>query len=148
GTGPGAVRAGPRRSGQPRAELHHGVPDAASLRRGQTGPARVDPRRGRRGRLGTLAARAPRRAGDVRYLFLARGFGRLRPGRYPDRLPEARLCEGDSPRHGRGRGRCLRRDRRYPHLAFPQGAPSWREGRGLWHYFLAPWGTIGFRSSG
>ena len=30
------------------------------LRQGQTGPARVDSRRGRRGRLGTLAAWAPR----------------------------------------------------------------------------------------
>ena len=51
---------------------------------GQTGPARVDSRRGRRGRLGTIAAWAPRRAGDVRYLFIARGVGRFRPGRYPD----------------------------------------------------------------
>ena len=57
---------------QPRAELHHGVPDAASFRSGQTGPARVDSRRGRRGRHGTLAAGAPRRAGDVRYLFIAK----------------------------------------------------------------------------
>lgn len=35
-------------------------------------------------RLGTIAAWAPRRAGDVRYLFIARGVGRFRPGRYPN----------------------------------------------------------------
>jgi len=29
----------------------------------------------------------------------------------------------------------------------PQGSPSWREGSGLWPYFLATGGTIGFRSS-
>jgi NADPH:quinone reductase-like Zn-dependent oxidoreductase len=33
---------------------------------------------------GVTAARAPRRAGDVRYLFIARGVDRFRPGRYPD----------------------------------------------------------------
>ena len=44
---------------------------------------RVDSRRGRRGRLGPIAAWASRRAGDVRYLFSARGGGRIRPGRYP-----------------------------------------------------------------
>jgi len=34
-------------------------------------------------RLGAIAAWAPHRAGDVRYLFIARGAGRFRPGRYP-----------------------------------------------------------------
>ena len=34
-----------------------------------------------------------------------------------------------------------------PPLAFPQGSPSWREGGGLWPYYLAAWGGIGFRSS-
>ena len=53
-------------------ELHHGVSDAASLRQGQTGPARVVSRRVRRGRHGTPAAWAPCRAGDVRHLFIAR----------------------------------------------------------------------------
>jgi NADPH2:quinone reductase len=33
---------------------------------------------------GTIAARAPRRAGDVRYLFTASGLGRFAAGRYPD----------------------------------------------------------------
>jgi hypothetical protein len=33
---------------------------------------------------GSIAAWAPRRSGDVRYLFIARGVGRFRPGRYPD----------------------------------------------------------------
>jgi NADPH2:quinone reductase len=35
----------------------------------------------------------------------------------------------------------------YQHLAFPQGSPSWREGRGLWPHCLAAWGAIGVRAS-
>ena len=54
---------------------------SAKVRRGQRV---LDPRRGRRGRYGAIAAWAPRRAGDVRYLFTARGVGRFRPGRYPN----------------------------------------------------------------
>lgn len=46
--------------------------------------AKADSRRGRRGRLGTIAAWTTRRAGDVRYLFLARSLGRFRSGRHPD----------------------------------------------------------------
>src|SRR5437667_7539275 len=32
-------------------------------------------------------------------------------------------------------------------MAFPQSSAFWRDGSGLWPYFLATWGTIGFRSS-
>jgi len=86
-TDSGATWIGCGRGRQPWAELHHGVPDDASFRRGQIGPARANPRRGRRGRHGAAAVRAPRRAGDVRYLFIARGVDGFRPGRYPNRLP-------------------------------------------------------------
>jgi NADPH2:quinone reductase len=40
------------------------------------------------------------------YLFIARGVGRFRPGRYPNRLPESGLLERNSPPHKRG---CRRR---------------------------------------
>src|SRR5262249_33094832 len=43
----------------------------------------------RQGRLGTTAAGAPRRPGDVRDLLIARGVRRYRPGRCPDGLPAA-----------------------------------------------------------
>ena len=32
-------------------------------------------------------------------------------------------------------------------MAFTQGSPSWREGRGLWSHLVAKWGAIDFRSS-
>ena len=80
-------RVGRRRGGQPRAELRHGVPDAAPLRQGQTGPARVDLRRGGRGRFGARAAWAARTGWRCTAPALARGVGRFRPWRRPDRLP-------------------------------------------------------------
>jgi NADPH:quinone reductase-like Zn-dependent oxidoreductase len=39
--------------------------------------------RGRRGRHGAIAAWRPRRAGDVRHLFIEGGPNRVRPGWYP-----------------------------------------------------------------
>src|SRR5205814_10506532 len=32
-------------------------------------------------------------------------------------------------------------------MAVSQSSAFWRDGSGLWPYFLATWGTIGFRSS-
>lgn len=49
-----AIRVRRRRGCQSHSELRHHVPDAASLRQRQTGPARVDSWRGRRGRLAVL----------------------------------------------------------------------------------------------
>ena len=48
------------------------------------GPARADSRSGRRSRLGTIAAWAPRGPRDVRHLFITKGVGRFRPGRCPN----------------------------------------------------------------
>src|SRR5262249_57714386 len=74
----------------------------------------------------------------------------VRSGRHPDRLRASRLRERDSPPHGRRRGRCLRRRRWHPYLAFPQGSSSGREGGGLWPHVLAarrPTGVGPSRSS-
>ena len=57
-------------------------------------------------------------------------------------------CMGPVPREGRRPCRCgLRRHRWHPHLALPQGGPSWRDRGGLWPHWLAAWRAIGFRSS-
>src|SRR5262249_8431544 len=59
-----------------------------------------------------------------------------------------RLRDGNPLSHARGRRRRLRRHRRHPYLALPQGASSRWQGRGLWPHVLSPGRTPGVGPSG
>jgi hypothetical protein len=76
---------------QPCVELHHCVPDVASLREGKAKATRTDSRCSRRCRNGTIAIGPPRRIGDVRNLFLAWSVGSFRTWRNSNRLQGQRL---------------------------------------------------------
>jgi Alcohol dehydrogenase GroES-like domain len=146
--GSGATRVGPSRGGQPHPELRHRVPDAASLGEGHPRTARPDPRCCRRRRHGAVAARAPRRARDVRDLFVSRVVHSLRAGGHPDRLQGTGFRRGDSPPHARRCRRRVRRHRWHAHLAFSKGSAAWREGGGLWPHWLPARGAACLGSLG